>query len=349
MLFKNSYSTLIFALFILHTVQSIPIYYIPAFGLNGGWASSGNSEASQDYQESSITEPAASRTSGIDYSHAPTPASIPSKAPEPSWFIQPSSATKHKRYDQPYQIFLYCFCGLILWGLLFFIFTILKKIALPERAIIIMEGEAKGYSKLKIVKNILLCWQFDLMLLFGLLASPMVLIYFFFKFCYIIDRFVTRKNDMRQTRKKIKLDNSSKPKDEDSVPKIVHRSEIDQYVPRYHSEMEMETEFLMPKDKYCQKLTYEAMRKGEKKQEEACIICLEHYFDKDKIIILPCEHYFHQKCLLESRKSQVRQMRRSSETLTFRCPLCQLNLLRHYLYYVENDLDPKEVKYCNRD
>jgi len=48
-------------------------------------------------------------------------------------------------------------------------------------------------------------------------------------------------------------------------------------------------------------------------EEEECSICLEIFKQKDKILILPCYHFFHQECILKWSK-------RNNDILL--CPYC---------------------------
>ena len=54
--------------------------------------------------------------------------------------------------------------------------------------------------------------------------------------------------------------------------------------------------------------------RNEKLFDEGCVICLERYKKNDKIIVLKCNHVFHDECIeawFISRPS---------------CPLCRLTL-----------------------
>ncbi len=84
--------------------------------------------------------------------------------------------------------------------------------------------------------------------------------------------------------------------------------------------------------------------------EDFCVLCLDAYSDDSEVLLLPCEHYFHFKCF--RRMGIVSGLTESNPLLwaiNFRCPLCQLNLARHFLFYHEHGLDPKVVKFHNKE
>ena len=54
--------------------------------------------------------------------------------------------------------------------------------------------------------------------------------------------------------------------------------------------------------------------RNEKLFEEGCVICLERYKKNDKIIVLKCNHIFHDECIEEWFISRLS------------CPLCRLTL-----------------------
>ena len=60
-----------------------------------------------------------------------------------------------------------------------------------------------------------------------------------------------------------------------------------------------------------QELTDSMLEKGKQKN---CSICLENYFVGDKIIYLPCFHFFHSKCIQTWMKSSDK------------CPLCNVEI-----------------------
>ncbi len=60
-----------------------------------------------------------------------------------------------------------------------------------------------------------------------------------------------------------------------------------------------------------QELTESILEKGRQKN---CSICLENYFVGDKIIYLPCFHYYHSKCIATWVKSSDK------------CPLCNTEI-----------------------
>ena len=60
-----------------------------------------------------------------------------------------------------------------------------------------------------------------------------------------------------------------------------------------------------------QTLTKEMLEKGEQKN---CSICLDDFSEGDKIIYLPCFHYYHSKCIEKWTKSSNK------------CPLCNIEI-----------------------
>ena len=60
-----------------------------------------------------------------------------------------------------------------------------------------------------------------------------------------------------------------------------------------------------------QNLTKEMLEKGEQKN---CSICLDDFVVGDKIIYLPCFHYYHAKCIEKWTKSSDK------------CPLCNIEI-----------------------
>ena len=58
-------------------------------------------------------------------------------------------------------------------------------------------------------------------------------------------------------------------------------------------------------------LTKEMLEKGEQKN---CSICLEDFAEGDKIIYLPCFHYYHSVCIEKWTKSSNK------------CPLCNIEI-----------------------
>ena len=60
-----------------------------------------------------------------------------------------------------------------------------------------------------------------------------------------------------------------------------------------------------------QTLTKEMLEKGEQKN---CSICLEDFSEGDKIIYLPCFHYYHSVCIEKWTKSSNK------------CPLCNIEI-----------------------
>ena len=50
-----------------------------------------------------------------------------------------------------------------------------------------------------------------------------------------------------------------------------------------------------------------------KYNQKDCIICLDEYIDKDKIIILPCNHVYHRECI-------ITWLLKQDSILT--CPIC---------------------------
>ncbi|KAI9110312.1 hypothetical protein K1719_018754 [Acacia pycnantha] len=55
------------------------------------------------------------------------------------------------------------------------------------------------------------------------------------------------------------------------------------------------------------------LKLDEKAKQERCIVCLESFKDGDHVVAMPCNHIYHNKCIVE-------WFHRS-----FMCPLCRRN------------------------
>lgn len=133
----------------------------------------------------------------------------------------------------------------------------------------------------------------------------------------------------------------------------VTRTDIDNYIPKFYKESYESQIFTMPADDFCQRVNFAKLKESHNHifDGDFCVICLEVFESDDELIILPCDHYLHYDCLFTMRQSQIRQMRNNmmDEPIRMRCPLCQLNLVRHYIFYKENMLDPKTIKFYNKE
>ena len=49
-------------------------------------------------------------------------------------------------------------------------------------------------------------------------------------------------------------------------------------------------------------------------ENKKCIICLDEYKNNDKVIYLPCIHFFHKKCINRWLKNKPK------------CPICQYEI-----------------------
>lgn len=82
--------------------------------------------------------------------------------------------------------------------------------------------------------------------------------------------------------------------------------------------------------------------------EQICIICLEEYEDNDDLLLFPCGHYFHYDCLVQYNNIK-RTINYVDSPRNPRCTLCQLNLIRHYLYYKEHGLNLRNSIFDNKE
>lgn len=133
----------------------------------------------------------------------------------------------------------------------------------------------------------------------------------------------------------------------------VTRTELDNFVPKFYREDYESRNFGVPAEEFCPRVSFATLKESHKEifDSDFCIICLEKFCDEEQLIILPCDHYLHYTCLSSMRETQIRQMRDQlvNEAIILRCPLCQLNLVRHYIFYKEKMLDPKKVKFHNKE
>lgn len=279
------------------------------------------------------------------------------------------------------------------------------------------DAAVRNYSKAKIWFKTYICWQ---ALLIMIVSIPIWFIVLSFYILVIIS-YLVEKVERRQSKKK-RADDI-----ELGIVRNVHfekvtRSNIDNYIPQYHSQESKNFNFLLFERSFCRTILYSEYREmkarrvsqevetdeqndltGEQSKsklqsdsdssgatidgqpetdtrisadmividdintgiyesstidrddqstndERFCVICLDEYDDQDRITILPCGHYFHCQCLIEATKAQSRYNNAGLiflYPLNLRCPLCQLHVLRFYLFYREHKLNPNEVKFAN--
>lgn len=131
----------------------------------------------------------------------------------------------------------------------------------------------------------------------------------------------------------------------------VKRTDIDNFTPNFGTP---KAQSYVPTDtsnSFNHKLPYAALRAFAPSlcEEDYCIFCLESYCDDEHVLILPCMHYFHMGCFEEMVEVKKRELQDPLYVaIQHRCPLCQLNLLRHYLFYNEHNLDYKQVPFLNK-
>lgn len=152
-------------------------------------------------------------------------------------------------------------------------------------------------------------------------------------------------------------DKKKKKRDlEEGVVKVT-RSLVDNFVPNYTSTYALKFDFLDPEKSFSKRLRYCDINKevandddGEisETSDNLCLICLDTFEDNDDLLLFPCGHYSHYECLLLYSQSQSRETGDNAWKSTMRCLYCQLNLLRFYLFYIENELDPSVTKFFNK-
>ncbi|CCH41657.1 putative E3 ubiquitin-protein ligase [Wickerhamomyces ciferrii] len=100
-------------------------------------------------------------------------------------------------------------------------------------------------------------------------------------------------------------------------------------------------------DGFCERLTFNDLIKKQKVNfETCCAICHDELENDSKLIVLPCQHYYHFECIDEYR---VFQRRVYSYDRSLKCPLCQLDLVKHYIFYTTKSLYPKTNKFYNSE
>lgn len=68
---------------------------------------------------------------------------------------------------------------------------------------------------------------------------------------------------------------------------------------------------ILPTKHQCIKLEY---RKANKNDNSPCTICLSDYDECQNLIVLDCQHYFHEKCIKSWLKKQTT------------CPVCRCSV-----------------------
>lgn len=137
----------------------------------------------------------------------------------------------------------------------------------------------------------------------------------------------------------------------------VTRKDVDSFVPSYNTPNARKFDYLIPELSFNKILKFKELMENypEISKEPFCVVCLEEYLDDVNVLLMPCKHYCHYDCMEDMKYVTGRQNRiegtshlqRYSNVFNTRCPLCQLNLLRHFLFYKEYGLDPNEIEYLN--
>lgn len=131
-----------------------------------------------------------------------------------------------------------------------------------------------------------------------------------------------------------------------SKPTKVTRTQIDEYTPSFTSSFADEFNLLDPSHSLNKLFRYEEVKETTECDEHACTICLEEYKDDDEVLVFPCDHFCHYNCMVRYSKTKNNG---NISTSNPRCTLCQLNLLRIFIYYKEYDLDLSVSKFCNKE
>lgn len=144
--------------------------------------------------------------------------------------------------------------------------------------------------------------------------------------------------------------------------RYVTRLQIEEYVPNFNSQAARGFDYMSPRNSFCKIISLKDLEKSHKlrnnkystPREETCCICIEQFDDSKDILLLPCDHYFHVKCMKTHRATRRNNLNLHNEathelSVDFRCFLCQLNLMKHYLYYKEHGITPDNVPYSISD
>ncbi|CCH42851.1 E3 ubiquitin-protein ligase [Wickerhamomyces ciferrii] len=187
----------------------------------------------------------------------------------------------------------------------------------------LINGPIKAFFKLKFVKGF-----------FSIIATP-------FK-----NKEYPSLDDESNNSKEISTGNISNK----AQGKIVKRSQVDQYNFNGISLRTSANDIFSPEFQCCTELTGDDLYAACPEHStnlQSCSICLEQLRPEDILLLLPCNHAHHRDCLYDFKRSTVQETH-PNEVVMFRCPSCQLNLVRLYQYYVDHDLDFKKVKFDNR-
>ncbi|KAH3669098.1 hypothetical protein WICMUC_005062 [Wickerhamomyces mucosus] len=120
----------------------------------------------------------------------------------------------------------------------------------------------------------------------------------------------------------------------------VTRSDIDSYVPDFRSPWYRFYDYMDPSKSFNQKFRATELVKRTDIQhtsDTTCAICIFGFSSIQQVYLLPCGHYYHFDCL--------EKFKNYSLTGSFKCMLCQLNTLNHFLFYKDHGLDPKTTSF----
>jgi hypothetical protein len=141
--------------------------------------------------------------------------------------------------------------------------------------------------------------------------------------------------------------------------RVVTRSEIDRYIPNFNSDLAKNFNYTNPGTsftKFIKLKDIELLQKNDEilfqdstpAREETCCICIDGFTDRDNLILFPCGHFFHVGCVMNYRTAKISQVGILEELKSFKCTLCQMRLINHYLFFKENNLDPSVVPFNNK-
>jgi hypothetical protein len=140
----------------------------------------------------------------------------------------------------------------------------------------------------------------------------------------------------------------------------VTRFEVDNFLPNYNSELVAKFEYLDPDRSFCKIVKSQKINQNEGGTDTCrdnteritdsplCIICLEQFAVDADILVLPCDHCFHASCILRFKAASKKTETSKREKINFRCLLCHLNVLRHYLFYKNYSLNPDKIRFENK-
>lgn len=142
----------------------------------------------------------------------------------------------------------------------------------------------------------------------------------------------------------------------------VTRSDIDHFIPKTDSDFAGDFDYLLRSGSFNKFIKFKDLRNEKHNsylsEQTTCSICLEDYNTSSELIVLPCLHYYHFECFLELGTHSAsygndiqgtQHVKNQRYGANIKCPQCQLNLLRHYLFYKENGLNPEIVDYFNNE